>query len=342
MRKFLVWMHAPDRPLWHVPEAALEAFRDALGTGWTVRALEVPLDATGDGPGVVPSELLTEIRDAEVYCGFGIPRSAFLAGERLRWVHSGAAGVGGSLFPEMRASDVLFTNSAGLHAEPMAEHALAMILYFARGLDVAVAGMRDRSWRNVELTGRESPVMELGGRALGIVGYGGIGRAVARRAAALGMRIRAIRRSPGDLPPELDDLGGPDDLPRLLSSSDAVAVTVPETSETRGLIGARELALMRPHAVFLNLSRGGVVHEEALAEALAERRLRGAGLDVFRREPLPPDSRFWSLENVLITPHTSAASQRFWDRHTELVLRNMERFLAGRELENLVDKELGY
>ncbi len=335
-------MHAPGRPLWQIPDDAVDAIREALGPGWRVVSVAEPLDATGDGPERVPATVLREIRDAEVYCGFGIPRPAFLAAERLRWVHSGAAGVGGSLFPEMRESDVLFTNSAGIHAEPMAEHALAMILYFARGLDLAVAGMRERAWRQDALTGADSPVAELTGRRVGIVGYGGIGRAVARRAAALGLRVRAIRRTPGDLPPELEALGGPEGLDDLLASCDFVVLTVPETAETRGLIGPRELGLMRPDAVLVNLSRGGLVDEDALTEALVEHRLRGAGLDVFRREPLPSTSRLWALENVLVTPHTSGVSFRFWRRETELVLRNVRRYLAGGELENLVDKERGY
>lgn len=341
-RRFVVWMHAPEHPLWHMPEASLRAIREALGRGWEVRSVDVPLFAAGDGPERIPNRLREEVRDAEVYCGFGIQREAFLAARRLRWVHSGAAGVGGSLFPEMRESDVLLTNSAGIHAEPMAEHALAMILHFARGLDVAAAGKRERRWRHPTLTGHESPVVELGGARLGVVGYGGIGRAVGRRGAALGMRVRAIRRSPGDLPAELERLDGPEGLDDLLRWARFVVLTVPETEETRGLIGGPELGLMGEDAVLINLARGGVVDEEALTEALAERRLRGAGLDVFRREPLPPGSRLWTLENVLITPHTASVSPVFWRRETALILRNIGRYLAGEELENLVSKERGY
>ena len=335
-------MYSPAYPLWSIPEESVAAIRSALGEEWEVRSLEVELHASGDGAPEVPEALLREIETAEVYCGFGIRREAFRAARRLRWVHSGAAGVSGSLFPEMRESDVLFTNSAGIHAEPMAEHAIAMMLYFARGLDVAVGGMRAREWRHATLAAASGPSVELAGKTIGIVGYGSIGSAIGRRAAALGLKVRAIRRTPGALPRELEWMGGPADLPALLARSEYLALTVPETASTRKLIGAAELAQLPAGAVLLNLSRGALLDEEALLEALLERRLRGAGLDVFRQEPLPADHPLWGLENVLITPHVGGNSSRFWKRETELIVRNVRRYVAGEPLENLVDKELGY
>lgn len=341
-RAFLLWMHSPRYPMWSIPPASVERIREALGPGWELRNLEVELYAPGDGAPEPPAEVLEAVADAEVYCGFGIPREAFLAARELRWVHSGTAGVGASLFPEMRESDVLFTNSAGVYAEPMAEHALGMILHFARGFDVAVGGQRSREWRHRALHGRGSPAREIAGRTLVVVGFGGTGRALARRAAALGMRVLAIRRNPGDSPSGVEEVRGPERLLEALSEADFVALTLPETPQTEGLIGSRELEAMGPECVLINLSRGGVVEEGALAAALAEGRLRGAGLDVFRNEPLPAESPFWELENALVTPHTSGVSPRFWDRETELILRNVDRYLGGKPLENLVDKELGY
>ncbi|MFQ5679794.1 MAG: D-2-hydroxyacid dehydrogenase [Gemmatimonadota bacterium] len=341
-RLFLLWMHSPRYPAWSVPRRSLGTIREALGQEWELRSLEVELYAPGDGAASPPAELLQAIRRAEVYCGFGIQREAFLAGQELRWVHSGTAGVGASLFPEMRASDVLFTNSAGVYAEPMAEHAIAMILHFARGLDVAAAGARERVWRHPALAGRGSLVREVSGSTLTVVGLGGTGRAVARRAAALGMRVVAIRRNRGISPPGVEVTYGPEGLPKALSEAEFVVLTLPETPETEGLIGAPELAAMGPECVLINLSRGGVVEETALIRALEEGRLRGAGLDVFRREPLPQESPLWRLENVLITPHTSGVSPRFWERETALIVRNIGHYLAGEPLENRVDKELGY
>jgi len=335
-------MYAPDYPGWSMPPESITAIEEALGAGWTVRSLEIPVHASGDGATDIPGELLDLIGDAEVYCGFGIPRQAFLSARRLRWIHSGAAGVGGSLFPELRDSDVLLTNSAGTYAESMAEHVLAMMFFFSRGLDVATRGRDAGRWTHARLAGQEGLVTELGGLTLGIVGYGGIGQGLARRAKALGMTVRAIRRTHGGLPPELDLLAGPEGLPDLLSGSDFVVLTIPETSETRQLIGAQELAIMRPGSVLINVARGGVIDEQALIDALTERRLRGAGLDVFAREPLPADSPLWKMENVLVTPHVGGVSPEFWARETDLIVRNIRRYLGGKGLENEVRKELGY
>jgi phosphoglycerate dehydrogenase-like enzyme len=337
-------MYSPDVPQWSIPAASVERIRAALGPGWEVSALEVPMRASGDGAVGAPAAVLEAIAEAEVFCGFGVPRDLFLAARRLRWVHSAAAGVRASLFDEMRESDVRFTNSGGIYAEPMAEHALAMILYFARGLDVAAAAGFSNEWAHARLAGRGSPLIEISGQVLGVVGYGRTGSALGRRAHALGMRVRAIRRTLGGLPspPELQRLDGPDGLHDLLAESDFVALTLPETGETRQLIGGQQLALLTPSAVLINLSRGSLLDEDALLKALTERRLRGAALDVFRHEPLPADHPFWELDNVLVTPHVSGTSGLFWQRETDLIVRNIGLYLFGEGLENEVDKERGY
>lgn len=342
-RKFLLWMHAPEYPGWHMPDEGRERIRAALGEGWELSSVEVPVEAVGDGAEEVPSRLLEEIRDAEVYCGWGLPREAFRAAGRLRWVHSGAAGVGGTLYPEMRQSDVALTNSAGAYAEPMAEHALAMILHFARGLDVAAAGQGRGEWRHADLARRGRPQVELPGRVAGVLGYGATGRAVGRRAAALGMRVWATRRSPsGAGPEEVERMLGPDGTGDVLEGADFLVLTLPGTEETRGLMGREELARMKETAVLVNVGRGELVDEEALARALREGEIRGAGLDVFREEPLPPSSPLWALENVLITPHVAGQSPGYWDRELELIEENVRRYRAGDPLRNRVDKSRGY
>ncbi len=349
--KLLIWMHSTRQPLWSIPPESVDRLTQTVGEGWEVRSIERDMDATGDGPGATPRAVLEEIGEADVFFGFGIGRDAFLASRQLRWIHSAAAGVGGSLFTEMRESDVLLTNSAGIYAEPMADHAMAMILYFARGLDGAVAGSAVREWRREAIAGPDGPLTEVSGAVVGIVGYGGIGRAVGRRATALGMRVRATRRrvptprngsSQRTPPADAEGTTGPDGLDELLAESDYVVLTVPETPETVGLIGVPELARMRDSAVLINIARGRILDEEALADALRSGRLRGAGLDVFREEPLPPDSLLWELDNALLTPHIGGTSPRFWERQTDLMVRNVRHFLAGRPLENLVDKETGY
>ena len=334
------------RPLYALPGWVVEEIRAALPDDWELVDVEEPADGRGDGGGASP-QVLEAVRGAEVYAGWGVPRDLFAAATeppdgRLRWAHTASAGVGGSLHEAMRASDVVLTNAAGIYAEPMADTVLAMILHFARGLDFAVRAQAERRWDKAPFDAADAPIRELSELTLGILGLGGIGKAVARRGIALGMRVVALRRRPEPGPEGVEVLSGEGGLDRLLRISDVLVVTVPQTAETRAMVGARELALLPEGAVVINVSRGGVVDEEALVEALRGGRLRGAGLDVFAREPLPMESPLWGLPNVLATPHVSGASHRFWRRQTDLVVENLRRYLAGEPLLNTVDKQAGY
>lgn len=335
--------------MWSIPDAAVEEIRAALPGDWELCVVEEPVDGRGDGGADSPgaAAALRAVPGAEVYVGFGVPEPLFRAategpGARLRWAHTASAGAGGSLHAAMRASDVVLTNAAGIYAEPMADTVLAMMLHFARGLDFAVRAQAGRRWWKEPWEGADAPVRELAECTVGIVGLGGIGRAVARRAAALGMRVLATRRGPGGGPEGVEVLAGAEGLERLLPRSDFLVVTVPLTEATRGMIGEAELRRLPPGAVLVNVARGGVVDEDALVAALASGRLRGAGLDVFAREPLPADSPLWSLPNLLVTPHVSGTSHRYWRRQTDLILDNIRRYLAGEPLRNTVDKEAGY
>lgn len=334
------------RPVWVLPDWALHEIEEALPAGWAVTVVRAPVDGRGDG-GEPSPEALAVVRGAEIYLGYGLSPELLAAGTeppagRLRWVHSAAAGVGGSLFPEMRRSPVILTNSAGIHAPPMAETVLAMILHFARGLDFAVRAQAERRWDKEPFERKETPVREIAGATLGIVGLGGIGCEVAQRAAALGMRVLATRRRPAPAPPGIELLSGENALECLLAASDFLVLTLPETDATRGLIGREELGRLPGGATLINVARGNIVDQEALIEALRSGHLRGAALDVFAREPLPADSPLWELPNVLITPHVSATSRGFWRRETNLILENFRRYLSGKPLRNVVDKEAGY
>ena len=314
-----------------------------MPTDWTVKFMETPADGSGDGMQRAPPELLEAVRGARVYMGYGIPAEVLEAGLGIEWVHSGAAGVGSSLGPEMLSSEVLFTNSAGIHAEPMSETVLAMIFHFARGLDLAVRAQREGRWSARSYWAADAPVTEVGGATVGIVGYGGIGRAVARKAAALGCRVRAVRRrraaGGGD---GVEVVAGDDGLKYVLSWSDYLVLTVPETGDTRGMMTPERLFAMKPGAVLINVARGRLLDEDALLEALNSGHLRGAGLDVFREEPLPAGHPFYAHPNVVMTPHVSATTRRFWDRETDLITDNIGRFVRGEPLRNLVDKDAGY
>ncbi len=343
-RRFVLDMYSSRYPLWSMPEEHVERLRAALPPEWELVRVTDEADGSGDGLSRPSPGRAEALRDAEVYCGFGVPREIFSLSDRLRWVHSGAAGVGSSLYPEMLESDVIFTNSAGVHGVPVAEHAVAMMFYFARAFDQVAASRRaGRLWDRDRIAGTPSPVAELFESVVGIVGYGGIGREVGRQAKGLGARVWAMRRRPSGEPPDyVDRMFGPDGLHEMLAGSDYVVIAVPHTRETDGLIGAEELAAMKPGAVLINVSRGRVVDEDALIEALRARRIRGAGLDVFRDEPLPATSPLWELDNVCLTPHVAGVSPRFWERETPLILENVRRYLSGEPLLNVVDKRAGY
>lgn len=347
------------RPVWAMPAWVPEALREALPSDWELVLIDEPTDGSGDGAARVSPGVLAAVEDAEIYFGYGIPAEILETGRKLRWVHSGAAGVGGSLHDAMKASDVVFTNSAGIHAPPMAETVLAMILYFGRGLDFAVANQRRRRWSTDRFYQASAPPIELSESTVGIVGFGGIGRQVARRVASLGARVIAVKRSParegeanlepvaggGELGSRIEVVHGESGLDAVLCESDIVVLALPDTPETRGSIDADALARMRPGALLVNVARGRIVDEEALVEALREGRLRGAGLDVFAEEPLPEEHPLWGFEHVLVTPHVSAVSEGFWRRETELIVRNIARYVTGAPLdawENVVDKEAGY
>jgi phosphoglycerate dehydrogenase-like enzyme len=350
---------ADNRPAWAMPAWVPSDIQRALPPEWELVVVAEETSGAGDGATRVHPTVLAAVPDAEIYFGYGIPAALLEAGPALRWVHSGAAGVAKSLSPAMLASDVIFTNSAVVHGPPIAETVLAMILFFGRGLDYAVEGKRRSRWWQDPFYSADTPPTELDGATVGIVGFGGIGKEVARRVASLGARVVALKRSApspaeaelspvygkGSLAERIEILRGKSSLEALLERADVVVVTAPETPDTKGMIGERELGMMKPGTLVINVSRGRLIDEQALVEALREGRLRGAGLDVFAEEPLPSDHPLWRLPNVLITPHVSGVTRGFWRRETDLILRNLRRYLDGVPAdvwENVVDKRAGY
>lgn len=355
----LVLDMADRRPIWAMPDWVPERIREALPSDWVLDVMEEETDGSGDGAGRVADVVQRAVADAEVYCGYGIPAALLDAGTRLQWVHSGAAGVGSSLTPTMLSRDVVFTNSAGIHAPPMAETVLAMLLYFGRGLDLAADSKARREWSTQPYYVAGAPLTELSSSTVGIVGFGGIGRELAGRVASLGGHVIALKRRPatdedrmlrpvtggGALDERLELVSGASGLDELLRRSDAVVVAAPDTPATRGMIDSNAFARMKPGCVFVNVARGRLVDERAMVEALAQGQIRGAGLDVFEKEPLPPDSPLWAMPHVVITPHVSAVTRGYWERECGLIVRNLRRHLAREPLdrwENVVDKAAGY
>ncbi len=252
----------------------------------------------------------------------------------LRWVHTISAGVDHLLFPELRDSDAILTNASGVFNVPIAETVMAYILAVVKRLPEFWTLQREHRWEKL-------PLRELRGLTVGIIGLGDIGTEVARLCRAFGMRVLGLRRRPA--PSDVaDEVLPPERLHDLLARSDFVVIAVPLTAQTRGMIGRAELAAMKPDAWLINISRGAIVDEEALVEALQAGRIGGACLDVFAQEPLPPESPLWDLPNVIITPHNSWSSPHIEEREIDLFLENLRRYVAGEPLLNVVDKQAGY
>jgi phosphoglycerate dehydrogenase-like enzyme len=287
-------------------------------------------------------ELPAALADAEIFFGFHFPPELFAGAPRLRWIHSAAAGIEANLFPAMVASDVALTNAAGLHAVNIPEHAIALVCALARNLHVAQRLKAERRWDRYSAIASGGGFRQLAGSHLAVLGAGAIGVGVARLGRALGMTVRVMRRRPELAVPDAEAVVGPADLHALLGWADFVVVATPLTPDTQHLIDAPALAAMRSSAHLVNVGRGEIVDDAALVQALRDGAIAGAGLDVFGEEPLPPDSPYWTLDNVIVTPHVSGYLPDFFARAFVIFLDNLERFQAGRPLRNLVDKRLGY
>ncbi len=286
--------------------------------------------------------LLEASADAEiaVMMGMGWLRGGFAAflqqAPKLRWFHCSSAGVDPLLCPEFIASDVVMTCAKGTPVGPLlAEHAFALMLSLSRGIAACV---RLNRWDGRSDGARSA--YELGGKTLGLVGYGGVGRALAVRARAFDMDVIAVRRHP-ESESEVEQWGM-ERLGEMLARADVVVTTVPHTPETEGLFGAAEFARMKDSALLITVGRGQTVQTDALVEALNSGAIAGAGLDVVDPEPLPEDHPLWRCPNTVITPHMAGNAPERAGRNEALVLENLRRFVEGQPLLSTVDKQLGY
>lgn len=323
----LVAIHSPFAG-WSIPEEHVERLRRQFPRHEFLHARSA-------------DEAAALIGEAEVAFASELRRPHLAAARRLRWIHSPAVGVGGMLFPEMVASPVVITNSRGVAAETIAEHVVACVLALFRKLPVAILSQARAVWAQ-DTIAAAPPVRMLRGSQVLVVGLGAIGTAVSAKMTALGASMSAIRRNVAASAPEGVQVHPPEALRDVLPRADVVVIAAPHTASTRGLIGRDELKAMRRDAVLVNVSRGALVDEGALAEALERGTIAGAALDVFHEEPLPADSPLWRAPHLLITPHTSWIRTDHWDVMTELFAQNLSRFEAALPLQNLVDKRAGY
>jgi len=278
-------------------------------------------------------ELIAET-DILVAWGWTDIRPLYLAAPRLKWVHALSAGVEGLICPEIQASDIILTNSKGIHGIPVSEHVFSLMLAFTRGLNLLIRRQLDKKWERVTTD-------EIHEKTIGIVGLGSIGREIAKKAKGLGMEVVATKQ---EMTTEIfvDKLYKPEQLHEMLAVCDFVVVALPLTEKTAGLFTLEEFKAMKPTAYFFNIARGAIVREADLAKALQLGIIKGAGLDVFEAEPLPADSPLWSMDNVIITPHLAAISPCYLDRAVKLFVDNLTRYTQNREMFNIVDKKKGY
>ena len=276
--------------------------------------------------------------DAEVILGV-VPPQLFAAAPRLRWVQSISSGVDSFMYPEFINSAVVLTSEKGLVGEHLADHGMGLLLMLTRQLAAARDLGADAWQHRPQLRSKE---IELTGSTMGIIGFGGTGKAMAKRAQAFGMQILAVDKDPVTPAYGVQTVWQTEDLRQLLTQSDVIALCCPLTEDTREMINAKSLAYCKPGAFLINVTRGEVMHEAALVAALKSGQLAGAGLDVAPREPLPADSELWQLDNVVMTPHTAGASQFRAQRNLQRFIDNLARFAKGEPLEGIIDKTLGY
>jgi phosphoglycerate dehydrogenase-like enzyme len=329
---------------WALTPDGERRIREATPPGWRIHVVTAPTSSDGDGPPRPSDEVMNAIPEAEVYYGFGIPKLLFAEAKRLRWVHSAAAGVGSAMYPEMVASDVLFTNSAGVHGVPIAEYIVAGVLHFLRGFDIAIDQQRRTEWNKTPFVRMDSVLREMDSVHALIIGVGGLGGSAGERLAALGAHVTGVRRRVElGPPPGFERVIALDDLDAELPKHDVVVLAAPLTSQTSGVLTAERLDRLPRNSIVVNVARGAMLDQDALTERLLDGRIRGAVLDVFREEPLPAASPLWSLRQVLLTPHVSPVSPgRYWPRQLDLFLDNWSRYLKGEPLRNVVDKRAGY
>ena len=328
MRKLLIFVHHPFDQ-WNAP-------------GWFPRRLaqEFPHVNVVHLPDY--KRVDEEIGDAEIVVAWSIRPEQIAAAKKLRWIHSPAAAVHQLIFPELVNSDIILTNAREVHGPVVAEHVIALIFALAKKIPGSVRLQERHVWGQQVLWDELPRVREVAGATVGLIGLGAIGRPVAKSAKALGMRVVAGREHPEKGSGGADVVFGPAQIDEVFRQADYVVLAVPVTDGTKGIANMERLALMKSDVCLINVGRGPLVDELALAAALREKKIGGAALDVFPKEPLATDSPLWDVPNLLITPHTAALTDKLWERHYALFSENLRRYLNGHQLLAVVDKAKGY
>jgi phosphoglycerate dehydrogenase-like enzyme len=323
-----------ERPGWHKPQRIL--------VGGLIPGIGQVLQPSAPGVEFIvakPGEIAKQAADVDAVIGMCTPE-IIAAGKSIRWIQLVTAGVEQCVaIPGVRERDILVTNMQRIGGPIIAEHVLGMVLAFTRGIDLYVPAQASAQWRRITPPGRMSVI---DGKTMLVVGLGGIGSEVAKRAHALGMKVIATRASGRTGPDFVSYVGLPDELPKLAAEADFVVNTAPLTPQTTVIFDAAFFAKMKPSAYFINIARGRSVVTAALVEALNSRKIAGAGLDVTDPEPLPPEHPLWKAPNVIITPHVANDSDLGYDAQLQVVQENLRRYSAGEPMLSVVDVSKGY
>lgn len=305
------------------------------------------LRAAVPGAKIIPvddeQEALANVAKADALVGI-VTEELVQKGKRLKWIHVYSAGVDRYRFPALVESDITFTNSKVIQGPNVADQAMALLLVLTRRVHDAIRAAPEKDWRGMRNSIRESgkrPV-ELHDKTALVIGLGGIGTAIGERARGFGMKVVGIKRNTSEKPDWVESVHTADALPELLPNADVVFLAVPLTRETEGMYGTDEFAAMKDGAFLVNIARGKIIDTDAMLAAAQTGRLGGIGLDVTDPEPLPPDHPLWDQPDVVITPHMGGTSDRVWERRFELTSRNLDAFVKGEAMENVVDKKSGY
>jgi phosphoglycerate dehydrogenase-like enzyme len=283
-----------------------------------------------------------EIKDAEIVVSWSIRPAQITSAKKLRWIHSTATAVHQLMFPELINSDIVLTNARDVHGPVVAEHVIALIFALAKKIPDAVRFQQSHEWAQQRMFDERPRVREIKGATVGLIGMGAIGRAVSQTAKAFGMRVIAVREHPEKGRDSADEIFAPAQVDEIFRQADYIVLAAPVTDATKAIANSERLALMKPDACLINVGRGQLVDEAALISALRGKKIGGAALDVFPKEPLAPDSPLWDAPNLLITPHTAALTDKQWERHYALLTENLRRYLKGQPLLAVVDKQKGY
>ena len=325
-----------DRSIAHADDDVMRAIR-AVGQQVKVTDGSPLLSAEFRGDNSQKAKLDALLKETDILFGFIAPQNILVRAPNLKWFQVTSAGVDRHINTEIWNSKVILTGVSGIHATPIGEFVMGLMLMFAKNAPLGFKMMQTKK-RDRYASGT------LRGKTVGIVGLGHIGAEVARLSKAFGMRVIGTRRSTkkAGKARNVDLLLPTGRMKEMLSQSDYVTVCCPLTPETRHIIGDAEFKAMRPTARIINIGRGALIDEEAMIRALKEKRIAGAGLDVTEREPLPPDSPLWDFDNVILSPHVSGGMEDYMLRAAELFADNLRRYLAGKKLLNVVNRKRGY